>query len=127
MNQVDYTLSLQRVLLLTGSISFFTLVLVSFFVSPIQNPEYIFLILFLIWVFLTSIFSLLGYWWVFNIRKEIISIKQSNLTAWQGAFQSSLVVVYLTLSQANMWQQWMLLVGILAILIYWLFVKSFQN
>ena len=123
MNQVDYTLSLQRILLLIGSISFFTLVLVGFFISPIQNPEY----LLLIWVFLASIFSLLGYWWVFNIQKEIISIKQSNLTAWQGAFQSSLVVAYLTLNQANMWQQWMLLAGILAVIIYWLFVKSFQN
>jgi hypothetical protein len=46
MNQVDYTLSLQRILLLVGSISFFTLVLVGFFVSPLENPEYLLLVLF---------------------------------------------------------------------------------
>jgi hypothetical protein len=127
MNQVDYTLSLQRILLLVGSISFFTLVLVGFFVSPLENPEYLLLVLFLIWVCLSSVFGLLGYWWAFNIRKEIISINQSNLTVWQGSFQASLTVGYIALNYAKMWQNWMFFGILVGVIIYWLFVKSYQN
>lgn len=127
MNQVDYTLSLQRILLLVGSIAFFTLVLVGFFISPAQNPEYLLLVLFLIWVCLSSVFGLLGYWWAFNIRKEIISINQSNLTAWQGSFQASLVVGYIALNYGKIWQNWMFFGIFGAILVYWLFAKSYQD
>jgi len=94
MNQIEYAISLQRILAITGGLAFFSLCLIAVFTSPFAGENYVWLFFLTLWILLTTVFSLIGYWWVFVIKKDIISILQSNLVISKSGFLA-LSLVYL--------------------------------
>lgn len=127
MDQIEYTISLQRILAITGAIGFFSLCLVTVFNSPYDNKNYIWLVLLLIWTVLTAIFSLIGYWWVFAIKKKIISILESNLIVSKAAFASISVVYGITYYSSKNIDIWFAL-GILFLNVaFFYFIKTYTK
>jgi hypothetical protein len=67
---IEYTLRVQRVLLVLFATSFFGLSLILNLIQPDKYNIWLFLLVSC--VFLTTILSLIGFWWVFSIKKIIL-------------------------------------------------------
>ena len=126
MNQIEYSISLQRILAISGGIAFFCLCLALIFTSPLDNSNYIWLMLTLIWFILTVIFSLIGYWWVFSIKKQIISILHSNLIVSKSSF-ISLSLVYLLVSYLSQNLNILVVSSIIGInIVFYFFIRTYN-
>jgi hypothetical protein len=125
MNQIEYAVSLQRILAIASSIAFFSLCLVLIFTSPFVSPVYIWLVLFLLWLILSSIFSLIGYWWVFSIRKEIISILEANLVVSKSSFLALSLVYLLTNYNSKSINFWLVISLFLLNISFFYYIRSY--
>jgi hypothetical protein len=118
MNPVEYTINLQRFLLLSCGFSFVGLSSLLVFVDPFENKVYIWAFLAVVAVFLTSIVSLLAFWWFFTIRKQILPIYQVNQLVYQSMMTSAVVILLLVMQQTAILNLW---TGVLVLVIYILY------
>lgn len=126
MNQIEYTISLQRILAITSGLSFFSLCLMLVFTSPFESINYIWLLFFTVWILLTTIFSLIGYWWVFTIKKDIISILQSNLVISKSGFLALSLVYLLNTYISKSLDAWTTFGLIVLNIIFFYFIDSYN-
>jgi hypothetical protein len=96
---IQFTLKVQRIVVIMASLSFLGLTLVFSFLDPfIEANMWIFL--FLLICFLGSLFSLLNFWWVFSIIKKILTIDEVQKLLYHSFFLSlcsvSGLVFYIT-------------------------------
>jgi hypothetical protein len=102
MDPIEYTLSLQRFLIVTTGVSFISLVLVLVWIDPTTNPTlYLPAFLVLIFVFLACIMTLMSFWWVFSIQRKVLIIPEVNKIVYQAIMSSAVVVFFLVLSQTG--------------------------
>ncbi len=102
MDPIEYTLALQRFLIVTTGISFISLVLVLVWIDPTTNPTlYLPGFLVLVFVFLACIIALMSFWWVFSIQKRVLAITEVNRVVYQSIISSIIVVFFLVLSQTG--------------------------
>ena len=96
---IEYTLKSQRIALIIASLGFFGISLIVSFLDPFNQANF-WLFLFVLIAFLSSLISLLGFWWVFSIEKKILTILEVQKLLYHSFFASiclvSLLVFYIT-------------------------------
>lgn len=124
MNQVEYTLMLQRVCMVCTGLSFVAMSGLLVFTDPNTNPAWVWFFLGLLAVFLTGFFSLLCFWWYFGLRKEILAIPEVNQLVYQSCVSATVLVFALVLQQTGQLTIWTgsLIAAVYAI--YWLWLAS---
>jgi len=96
---IDYTLKVQRIIFILASLSFFGLTFIVSFLDPFLDANF-WLFIFVCITFLSCLFSLLFFWWVFSIEKKILTILEIQKLLYHGFFLSlvtvTLLVFYIT-------------------------------
>ena len=95
MQPIEYTLSLQRILLIVLAISFLGICSLVAFFDPFSQ-------FFAFWLFLINFVLVLGiiqifafFWWYFYIKKVILTVPQVNILVYQS-FTLSILLTYLS-------------------------------
>lgn len=101
MNQVEYTLLIQKIFLIATSGSFLGLSALLVFVDPYDNPSYIWAFLFLLLIFLSGLITLLFFWWFFSVRKKILTISQVNNSIYQSVVSATVIITLIALNQTD--------------------------
>jgi hypothetical protein len=118
MNPVEYTINLQRFLLLICGLSFAGLASVLVFLDPYENKLYIWAFLGVIFIFMTSVISLLAFWWFFTVQKQILPIVVVNGLVYQSMVASGILVLLLVMQQTSLLTIW---TGILVLVVFMLY------
>ncbi|MEM1312089.1 MAG: hypothetical protein AAGF07_01345 [Patescibacteria group bacterium] len=124
MNPVEYTINLQRLLLLSCGFSFVGLSTLLVFVDPYENNIYIWAFLGVLTVFLTSIISLFTFWWYFTIRKQILPIYQVNQLVYQSMVTAGITVLLLVMQQTQVLTIWRGILVLICYILYELWINS---
>jgi len=124
MNPVEYTLNLQRVLVILGALGFVSLSLILVFLDPNQNSLYIWVFLSILLIFSTSLISLLAFWWFFSVRKEILSVNQVNNLVYQSLITGAIVVLLIVMNQTKQLNIWTAILVIITYIFYQLWINS---
>jgi hypothetical protein len=115
MDPVEYTLNLQRLFVILAGLSFAGGSAMLVFLDPKVNSLYVWGFLGLCLIFLTSLISLLAFWWFFSIRKEILTIVQVNQVVYQSLISASVLVLLLVMQQTGQLNFWS---GCLVLIVY---------
>ncbi len=118
MNPVEYTISLQRLFLITAGASFFGICCMLVFIDPTENINYVFVFLAILFLFFVSIITLIGFWWFLSIKKEILTVSQVNKIVGQSCISSAIIVMTLSLQQTQQLNIW---TGLLTLVCYSLY------
>jgi hypothetical protein len=110
---IGYTLGLQRILLILCGLSFVSIVGVVVYLDPTQNSLYIWVLLSLVFVFLTSVLSLSTFLWFFTIKKVILTIREVNRMVYQSTVTSGLLILIHVLRQIHQLSIWTFLIVLL--------------
>lgn len=97
MNQIEYTLLVQRILFALTGLSFFGICSTLVFINPYQSSYGIWLVLFCVFLGLNGVISLLWFWWVFAIKKQILLASQVNDILYISLITSSVSIVIISL------------------------------
>jgi len=100
-NPIQYTLFVQRVSALVLAGSAFFLALCIFLLDPTTSLFIIGLFLVLLFALLVSGLNLLAFWWLFFIRKEIITVMQVNRIIGQSCISTVTIIAALVLQQTQ--------------------------
>jgi hypothetical protein len=118
MNPVQYTINLQRFLLLACGVSFAGLSAILVFLDPYENKFYIIGFLIALFIFLTSVISLLAFWWFFTIQKQILPIVTVNGLVYQSLMSAGITILLLVMQQTGLLTIW---TGLLVLIVYILY------
>ncbi len=118
MNPIEYTISLQRLFLITAGGSFFGICCMLVFVDPTENINYIFGFLAILFLFFVSIITLMAFWWFLSIKKEILTVSQVNKIIGQSCISSATIIMVLSLQQTQQLNIW---TGLLVLTCYSLY------
>ena len=94
MDQVDYTLLCERIIALIGGIAFFGICALLGFADPASTQIHLALFLFCLVMLSVSVISMLGFWWVFSIKKQILDKDQVNKLIFRS-FTISLFFIFI--------------------------------
>lgn len=97
---VQYTLKVQRIILIIASLSFLALAMVVSLLDPFLEAN-IWIFLFLIIIFIGSVINLLNFWWVFSITKKILTIEEVQKLLYHGFFTSLILTSALVFHITN--------------------------
>ncbi len=109
---------LQRILFLLFGASFVGLACVLVFLNPFQSGLYIILFLLGSVLFLFSAANLLIFWWIYSIKKVILTIVQVNRIVYQGLISSLVAIFYLIMYQTGALNIWS---GAIVFIVYFLY------
>lgn len=98
MDQVDYTLLCERVIALVGGAAFLAICFIIGFTDPSQSQLYLVLFLLSLFLFVFAITSMVGFWWVFSIKKQILDIDQVNKLLFRSGTVTLLGILVLVLN-----------------------------
>jgi hypothetical protein len=118
MNPVQYTLNVQRTLLIATSLGFIGISAILVFLNPYENEQYVWLLLGVLSIFLASLLSLLSFWWFFSIQKRILTIIQVNQLVYQSIITSGVLVLLLVMQQTRQLNIWS---GVLVFIVYFFY------
>lgn len=124
MNPVEYTLNLQRVLVILASLGFVSLSLILVFLDPNQNSLYIWIFLTILLIFSTSVISLIAFWWFFSVKKEILSVVQVNNLIYQSLITGGVLILLLVMNQTKLLNIWTALLVLVTYIFYQLWINS---
>lgn len=103
---VEYTIFIQRIFFVGAIISFIAFILMMVLLDPTQSIYYMYAFLILLFLFLISIISLIAFWWVFSIRKQILTVYQVNQLVGQSVISSAVVITTLVMHQTKQLNLW---------------------
>lgn len=121
MNPVEYTLNLQRLFVILAGLSFAGVASMLVFLNPNDNSLYVWGVLILGLVLLTSFISLMAFWWFFSVRKEILSIPEVNQIVYQSLVSGAALILLLVMQQTGQLNFWsgMLILAVYAFYEVW--------
>jgi hypothetical protein len=122
MDQVDYTLLCERIIALMGAIAFLCICVILGFTDPAQTQFFLILLLSSITILLFAITSMVGFWWVFSIKKQIIDVDQVNKLLLRSGTISFVGVFVLVLNFTGNLNLLTLLFTILALVCYFIWL-----
>jgi len=124
MNQVEYTLLIQKIFLIAAGASFLGICSVLVFLDPYDNSLYVWGFLILFYILLMSLISLLVFWWYFGLKKEILSINQVNSILYQSSVSAIVAVTMIVLNQTNQLNPVSVGIVVVIYIVYWLWFTS---
>ncbi|MEI6729084.1 MAG: hypothetical protein WCK98_05570 [bacterium] len=98
MDQVDYTLLCERIIALIGGVAFLALCCILGFTDPSQTQLFLALFLVNLYLLLFAVTSMVGFWWVFSIKKQILDIDQVNKLLFRSGTISLIGILILVLN-----------------------------
>jgi hypothetical protein len=98
MDQVDYTLLCERIIALIGGGAFLALCFILGFTDPSQTQFFLVLFLVNLYLLFFAVTSMVGFWWVFSIKKQIIDIDQVNKLLFRSGTISIVTILILVLN-----------------------------
>lgn len=121
---IDYTLGLQRILLILSGVSFVVILGIFVYLDPYQNSLYIWLFLASFFLFLTSSLTLLSFFWFFTIKKMILTIREVNRLVYQSGVSSGVLILLMVTKQVGQFNIWTALLVIFGYTCYQLWIMS---
>jgi hypothetical protein len=122
---IEYTLRVQRVLLVLFATSFFGLSLILNLIQPDKYNIWLFLLVSC--VFLTTILSLIGFWWVFSIKKIILETTEVNKLLYNSFTLSILTLFLLILNLVNKLNSNYILAVLIVYILYRVWIQESQT
>lgn len=123
MQPIEYTLNLQKILLIILGISFLGICCLLVFFDPFSQFFAFWLLLanFILVIAIVQIFLL--FWWYFFVKKVILTIPQVNLLGYQSLTLSVLLTYLLTLWHTNSLNNFSFAMVIFMTSLYLLFLR----
>ncbi len=91
---IEYTLRMQRIMLILAGLSFLFVASILAFLDPFESKNNVWLALLFLTSLATAINTLVNFWWVFSIKKELLTIREVNKLVYQSF---ALALVYFML------------------------------
>ena len=124
MNAVEYTLNIQKLFTVLCGLSFVAISAQLVFLDPTVSGLYIWGFLLAFLIFLTSLISLLSFWWFFSLKKEILSVVQVNHLIYQSLVSSCIPILFIVMNQTGQLNLWSGILVFVAYCIYFLWANS---
>ena len=121
---IHYTLGLQRILLIMCGLSFVSILAVLVYLDPYQNSLYIWAFLVLLFIFLSTCFSLSSFLWFFTIKRIILTIREVNRLVYQSSVSSGVLILLMVMKQVNQFSLWTVGFVLLGYACYQLWIMS---
>ena len=122
MDQVDYTLLCERIIALIGGGAFLAICFILGFTDPSQTQFFLVLFLVNLYLLVFAVTSMIGFWWVFSIKKQIIDIDQVNKLLFRSGTISLVAIFILVLNFTSNLNLLSLLFIILAFILYFIWL-----
>lgn len=124
MDPIQYTIQLQRILLLLVGVSFASIIAVLIFLDPNQSYWFVGLFHSILLVLLTSSLSLVIFWWEVTVKKHMTSIIEANQIVYQSAVSGTCIILTLVLQQTRMLNIFTITLLILLYVLFWIWSTS---
>ena len=105
-------------------LSFVSILAVLVYLDPYQNSLYIWAFLVLLFIFLSTCFSLSSFLWFFTIKKIILTIREVNRLVYQSSVSSGVLILLMVMKQVNQFSLWTVGFVLLGYACYQLWIMS---